>query len=125
MRFLSINNNRAYILASALALSLAGCAVKKSPSYVEVLIDAPKKGTSFIVLNSLGNSVAEGKTPEKIALDRNFLVYWGAPSFAGPYYRPTIYSSQYTIVYTTPDGKKHGQAVYVDKINRVMLNIRQ
>ena len=118
MRFLSINNNRAYILASVLALSLAGCIRTALP--IDVLIDAPKKGTPFIVLDSLGNSVAEGKTPAKLALYKNYLVQRGAPF--GP---PTVYSSQYTIVYTTPDGKKHGQAVRVDKKNRVMLNTRQ
>ena len=120
----SVGAAKAYILASALALSLAGCVGERlSPIYVEVLIDAPKKGTPFIVLDSFGNSVAEGKTPEKLALDKNYFVR--GPTYGYYSRRPAFYSSEYTIVYTMPDGKKHGQAVYVDKKNRVMLNTRQ
>ena len=113
---------KACILASALALSLAGC-IKTAPLPIDVLIDAPERGIPFIVLDSFGNSVAEGKTPEKIVLLKDVLVQqatYGCVTGC-----PAVYSSEYTILYTTPDGKKHGQAVYVDKKNRVMLNTRQ
>ena len=119
----SVGAAKAYILASVFTLSLAGCVLTRPPVPVEVLIDAPKKGTPFIVLDSLGNLIVEGKTPANIALLKDVLVQQAVYGYN--YSRPAVYSSEYTIVYTTPDRKKHGQAVYVDKKNRVMLNTRQ
>ena len=165
----SVGVAKAYILASALALSLAvstsaagksapecdrpnrpkGCLLRElkdsaidatfdaldslfrrkrkkiSPAQIDVLIDAPKKGTPFIVFDSLGDSIAEGKTPEKLVLYKNYVVTAATRGGCEGRGCPGVHSSEYTIVYTMPDGKKHGQAVYVDKKNRVMLNIRQ
>ena len=64
----------------------------------DIIIEAPRKGIPFVIFNDVGLFTTEGKTPARISLE------W---SYGGPRLLP----SEYTIVYTTPDGKKHGQVI--------------
>ncbi len=125
MYFLSIHNKTKYILLLALALSLVSCTITQTSGPVEVLIDAPERGLPFVVFDALGQKIIEGKTPAEITLNRRVRIQVPITGYGLISYEHVAHSSEYTIIYTTPDGKRHGHAIRVIKTGRVMLNKRR